>query len=74
MNKTTITLGSVTYAMRLKKLLTREGIKSRLIKVDAGQNNLGCTHGIEVDERDFLSCVVIMKNNGIEYRVINQRK
>lgn len=69
MNSITVTVGAITYALKLRKLLSREGIQSKLVKVDNTANHSGCSHGLLIDERDFYSAVVIMKNNGIAYTV-----
>ncbi len=69
MNSITVTVGAVTHALKLRKLLLRDGIQSKLVKVDNTAQNSGCSHGLLIDERDFYSAVVIMKNNGIAYFV-----
>ena len=69
MNNVIITVGSVTYAIKLKKLLAREGIKSSLVKKESAN---GCTHGVELAEADFLAAVVVIRENGIEYTVFNK--
>ena len=69
MNNIIVTVGSVTYAMKLRKLLLREGIQSRLVKVDNTTEGKGCSHGVEISESDFYSAVVIMKENRIAYSV-----
>ena len=65
MKKTKIMVGSITYATKLRKLLARVGIKSRIIK---GEKN-GCIHGLEVDYADFYTVISIMRENNIEYSV-----
>ncbi len=72
MNKTIITVGSVTYALKLRKLLIRDGIGSKLIKVDNTMTNTGCIHGVEILTIDFYRAVVIMRENGIDYSVYKQ--
>ncbi len=67
MKNLTLTVGSVTYAIKLRKLLARDGIKSRLVKVDNTLNKNGCSHGVEILENDFYRAVMIMKENNIEY-------
>ncbi len=69
MKKITITVGSATYAIRLRKLLLRSGIKSTLIKSEMGENNLGCSHGVEISENDLYHAAMIMRENGIKYSV-----
>ena len=67
-----VTVGSVTFALKLQKLFLRAKIRSKLVKVDNTRTENGCTHGLEIRESDFYQAVVIMKSNGINYSVYNQ--
>ena len=69
MNKIIITVGSVTYAIKSRKLLSGIGIPSKLIKVDALLSKNGCTHGLEIPKIHFLDAVMVLKMNGIPYSV-----
>ena len=69
MNSIIVTVGAVTYALKLKKLLLREGIRSKLVKVDVTAEGLGCSHGLKLTMQDFYSAVLIMKTNGFNYSV-----
>lgn len=69
MNRRTITVGSVTYAHKARRLLQRKGINSRLVKIDSARSKNGCTHGIELAEKDFYNVIMELKNAGIEYTV-----
>ena len=69
LEKTTITVGSITYAMKAKKLLHRMRIRTRLVKVDAAKSKNGCTHSLEFASKDLYSVVMGLKNAGIEYSV-----
>ena len=69
MNNVIVTVGSVTYAIKLKKLLAREGIQSKLVKIEDTKRKLGCTHGVEIARGDFLSAVVIMRENRVNYTI-----
>ena len=71
MNKTTITVGSVTYAIKARKLLQRMKIQSKLIKIDASISPDGCKHGIEFDSDDLFSVVMGLRNAGINYKIIS---
>ncbi len=46
-----IPLPSETYAMSAQRLLTNNGIASRVVKTDPSKTKKGCTVGIEVDCR-----------------------
>ena len=69
MNKTTIIVGSVTQSIKLRKLLNKERIGARVIKVDNTENKAGCSHGVEISSADFYRAVVIMRENNINYLV-----
>ena len=69
LNYITIYVDSVTYAIKLKKLLSRNGIESRLIKVEDKKGLSGCLHGVTINRSNFLSAVVIMKENNIDYTI-----
>ena len=69
LNNIIVTVGSVTYAIKLRRLLSREGIRSKLVKVDKAGTQNGCTHGIELGRSDFYRAVVIMKENNVVYSV-----
>ena len=66
-----VTVGSVTFALKLQKLFLRAKIRSKLVKVDNTRTENGCTHGLMISESDFYQAVVIMKSNGINYSVYN---
>lgn len=72
LNVATITVGSMTYAIKARRLLLREGIKSKLVKLD--KNKDGCSYGIELKEDKLYSAVVILRSNGIEYKLLRGGK
>ena len=69
LNKTTITVGSVTYAMKARRLLSRMGIQSKLVKIDAGKTVSGCTHGLEFASAELYTVVMGLKKEGINFTV-----
>ena len=69
MNKTTVTVGSVTSAIRVKKLLSHINIQSKLVKIDASKTTNGCTHGLEFASTDYYSVVTELQKAGINYTV-----
>ena len=71
MDNTTITVGSVTYAIKARRLLTSAGIKARTVKLSGDGGSLGCVHGIVVASSRFFDAVVILKENGIEYSLLS---
>ena len=69
MNKTVLTVETVTYAMKARKLLLRCGIQSKLIKTDAEDSGIGCRHGLEIASKDYFEAVRILGENGIKFSV-----
>ena len=69
MNKVTIYVGAMTYAIKLRKMLSRAGIESKQVK---SLDNDGCTHGVEIIYRDFYGAIAILRKSGMEYRVENR--
>ncbi len=74
MNIATITVGSVTYALKVKKILQRMGIKSKLIKVDSTKSKMGCEYGVEIPLNLFFDAVAELKRKGISYSVYSSGK
>ncbi|MBO7196899.1 MAG: DUF3343 domain-containing protein [Clostridia bacterium] len=72
MNKTVFLLDSVSYAIKLRRLLSRENIKSTLVKVVTSAH--GCSHGVEVSDNDFYRVIVILKDNDMPYRIETKTK
>jgi len=71
LNNTIIAVGSVTYAIKAKKLLERQGVNAVLVKVDSSKNDGGCTHGIRINASYLYDAIAILKKMGIDYRVYN---
>ncbi len=74
MKQTTITVGSVTYALKARKTLLGIGIKSKLIKVDSSLKNVGCEYGIEFPSAYFLDAVAELKKQKINYSLYSEEK
>ena len=74
MKQTTLTVGSVTYALKAKKALAGIGIKSKLIKVDSSDRKVGCEYGIEFPSVYFLDAVAELKKENINYSLYSQEK
>lgn len=73
LSNTTITVGSVTYAMKARRLLLHSGIKARLVKL-LSEASGGCTHGIVIPSSRFFDAVVILKREQISYSIYNSEK
>ncbi len=69
MKTTVLTVGSVTHAIKAKKLLSREGLRAKLIKTDASKTAHGCAYGIEIPTKDFYTAVSILRSAGVYYQL-----
>ena len=73
MNDIIVTVGSVTYAIKLKRLLSRANIRSKLVKVEDADIKSGCQHAVSIRYEDFYKAVVIMREMNIPYSIYNKR-
>lgn len=71
LNKTTVTVSSVTYAIKARKLLQRAKIQSKLVKLNADENKYGCSYGIEFPSSAFFDVVMELNKQEIPYHVLN---
>lgn len=71
-NTTIITVGSVTVALRARKLLQKNGIKSKVVKVDATKSEYGCTHGIEFLTKDFYAVAMQLRKEELVYKIYSE--
>ncbi len=71
MNDIIVSVGSVTYAIKLRRLLSRAGIRSKLVKVEGKDIQSGCQHAVSIRYEDFYNAVVIMREKNIPYSVYN---
>jgi hypothetical protein len=67
MARETIMIGSVTYAMKAKKLLDGIGVRARLIKKTVTSDR-GCTYGLEYDSEYRLQVAMQLRQNGISFQ------
>ena len=60
-------LGSVTYAMKGRNLLSAAGIESRIIKLQASQTPRGCAYGLAFDCINKDSAASALRRGGVPY-------
>ena len=72
MNKTTISLGSVTYAIKAQKMLSSMKIHSKLVKLDAGNSLNGCIYGLIIATVDYPNTVMELKKEGLAFSLFSQ--
>ena len=69
MKKTTLSIGSATYAMKIRRLLINNGIDAELVKVGTIEDKATCNHGIEVNSSDMFAVAKILRDASIPYKV-----
>ena len=67
MKKVILTFGSITYAIKVRKLLSGIGIKSKLVKIDPALSEDACLYGVEIEENYFLDAVAELKKREMKY-------
>lgn len=67
MNKCTIAVSSITYAMKGSNLLTANGISSHITKLPPAATRRGCAYGIETDCRTIQKALNLLSKNGVSY-------
>ena len=63
--ETILTLRSVTYAMRAKRLLEAHGIKTRVVKPEPSSSEHGCAYGVSVMSHLADSALILLRENKI---------
>ncbi len=67
----TITVSSVTYAMKARKILMRRGIGSELIKET--KKLTGCTAALKINDSDLFESARLLREAGIDYSVLEEK-
>ena len=60
-----VSLKTLTYAQKTKRLLKDKGISAKLIKLSGTDS--GCTYGVEFDKAYFYDVLALLRQNGISY-------
>ena len=64
-----LAVDSVTFAMKAKRLLMREGIRAEAVKITANSDT--CAHGIRISDGDILDAARVLREGRINYTVLN---
>ena len=67
-----IILTSITYVYKAKELLTRNNIKSYIVKLQASYERRGCGYGLELSENYLSYAVSLIEKNRIQIVEIQQ--
>ena len=73
MSKTILKVGSVTYAMKARKILQRKRILSEVVKLNVGDTKRGCSYGIKFGTDKLYAAVLELKNNEINYEFYSEK-
>ena len=68
MKKDMFTIPTITLAMKAKKLLSKRGVSSSVVHLNASENKNGCSYGIEFDIKDYFSVLSTLKESGIPHQ------
>ena len=71
LKKIILTVGTVTHAIKAKKLLSAIGVSAELIKVDASLSEMGCNFGIKIPYNQFYDAVGELRKRNVYYSVYN---
>ena len=63
-----ITIPTVTLALKAKKLLSKQGIKVKVVNINEDIRNNGCSYGIEFDTTYYFSIIAILKDSEIPHK------
>ena len=72
LNKITISLGSVTYAMKAQKMLSGKKIHSKLIKLDVGKAADGCIYGLIISDFDYPDVATLLRKEGLAFSLFSK--
>ena len=67
MQKRLIKIGSITYALKTKKVLAAIKVKVRIIKTSS--DSKGCAYSIEIPEEQLFTVIAELKRQGIDYEL-----
>ena len=71
MKNAILAVGTMTNALKARKLLQKSNVRSKLIKLDSTKTLTGCSYGLEIFERDLYSAFSILRDAEISYSIYN---
>ncbi|MBR6807033.1 MAG: DUF3343 domain-containing protein [Clostridia bacterium] len=75
MSESIITMRSETYAAKASKLLTRYGLRCRIVSVDPALTSRGCSVGVAVNYYDVKEVKRLLNGANITFgEVLGQRE
>ena len=73
MNKTIVSVGAKTHAIKAQRLLSDEKIHSKLIKVDSGTYKDGCIYGLVISDSEYPDAAITLKKGGITFSLATNK-
>ena len=64
-----ILIGSITYTMKAKKILSSHAINATIIKYDSPSHR-GCTYGLKFQQNQHMTIVGILNQHNIRYQIL----
>jgi len=71
MEKGNVLVGSISYAIKAKRLLAKEGISAELIKET--DHSSGCSYGLSYEARDSYRIFAVLSAAGIRIKQREER-
>ena len=71
MEKSKIAMQNVTYAIKARNTLVKNGVKAKIVRLIAPTEG-GCTHGIEIASADLLAAADLLRRSNITYKLIKE--
>lgn len=65
-----VSLKSMTYAVKAKKVLTKYNVDSEIIKLDSNMAQKGCSYGLNFDCLNLYMVEKALKENNVKYSQI----
>lgn len=63
-----ISIGSITYAMKAKKVLSSNLLSARVVKTGTGDGR-SCVYGILISPKDRSAVTQLLTDNGIDFTI-----
>lgn len=67
MKKCIIAISSVNHAIRGEKILTQNGLKVRIVKLQPETTKKGCAYGIELSCKDIPTALTFLEKSNLPY-------
>ena len=67
MKTISIIIGSITYALKIKRNLRQKGVYANIIKIVDKDD--GCQYCLLIREKDLYETVAMLRENNIQYKI-----